>query len=191
MAEKLIFGIGVNDINHKTHNRINGKDVMCEIFSRWRGMISRCYTESRLKNHPSYIDVTVCNEWLVFSNFKIWMESKNWKGMHLDKDILVPNNKVYHPDLCCFVPRGLNNFILEGNKSKTGRMAGVHLEKQTGRFKAQCHNPFTMKNENLGRYDYEDEAHAAWKMRKLQLAIEWSKIISDKAVINAVVARYE
>jgi hypothetical protein len=37
------------------------------------------------------------------------METKDWEGKHLDKDILIPGNKHYSPDACLFVKRHINS----------------------------------------------------------------------------------
>ena len=70
-------------------------------------MLYRCYAS----NAPCYKGCTVSEEWHHFSNFKKWMESRSWEGKHLDKDILVPGNKVYGEKFCLLVTRDLNNLI--------------------------------------------------------------------------------
>jgi hypothetical protein len=55
----------------------------------------------------------VCNEWHNFQNFAEWF-CKNYcdasmDKWQLDKDIIVPGNRVYSPETCCFVPNAVNN----------------------------------------------------------------------------------
>lgn len=61
---------------------------------------------------PKYQGVSVA--WENKSDFYQWF-NENWDPSHpeyqLDKDILVPGNKVYGPDTCCFVPQWLNILI--------------------------------------------------------------------------------
>lgn len=67
--------------------------------------------QARTKN-PHYSDVTIL--WKDRSEFVKWFND-NWDEKHpdyqMDKDILVPGNRVYGPDTCCFVPQWLNMLI--------------------------------------------------------------------------------
>ncbi len=68
-------------------------------------MLQRCYSESYLNKRPSYRGCSVCEEWKTFSNFMAWMKNKNMENLELEKDILVPGNKLYSPETCVFVSR--------------------------------------------------------------------------------------
>ena len=46
------------------------------------------------------------------------MEQQDYDGKHLDKDLLVCNNKVYSPETCVFVPREINQFLTKSNNSR-------------------------------------------------------------------------
>lgn len=74
-------------------------------------MLSRCYTRRKGASANTYIDCYVCDEWLIFSNFKKWFDEHYVEGWHLDKDILVKGNKVYSPETCCFVPISINVIV--------------------------------------------------------------------------------
>ena len=151
-------------------------------------MLERCYRSSN-ESRPSYIDCTVCEEWLTFSNFKAWMEKQDWQGKELDKDILVNGNKVYGPDFCAFVDKSVNLFMMDRASSRGLYMIGVSLEKN-GRFRSQCHNPFTKKKEHLGYFDCEKLAHNEWKKRKHELACQLADAIINEKVANAIRLRY-
>lgn len=97
-------GIGIFDYKKNIHR--NTLEYIT--YSKWYSMIKRCYNEEELRKHPSYIDCTVCDEWLYFSNFKKWFDENYIEGYQLDKDILVKGNKVYSPETCCFVPLEIN-----------------------------------------------------------------------------------
>lgn len=75
-------------------------------YSTWFNMLIRCYDERYQTRQPSYIGCTVCEEWLVFSNFYHWY-SENYPSdcgkWQLDKDTIVDGNKTYGPDTCRFV----------------------------------------------------------------------------------------
>ena len=78
---------------------------------------------------------TVCEEWLNYSNFKVWYDQNRIKGMalDLDKDILFKGNKVYSPETCCFVPHAINTLFLNGKKNRGDLPLGVHFDKSKGR----------------------------------------------------------
>lgn len=88
-------------------------------------MLQRCFSEGLHKKHPSYLGCKICNEWLVFSNFKAWMETQDWEGKELDKDIY--GQELYSPDTCLMVRPDVNKFFRDvfSNKPSHGYcMAG-------------------------------------------------------------------
>lgn len=77
-----------------------------EIYTRkGEDIINRCYNAKFREKQLQYTGCTVCEEWLNYSNFKVWYGQNGIKGMalDLDKDILFKGNKVYSPETCCFV----------------------------------------------------------------------------------------
>ena len=96
-----IYGFGVNDIP---------KSSTTPQYKKWVAMIQRCYCQKTLKRQPTYKGCEVSQEWSVFSNFKSWMDSQDWEGKALDKDLL-GCGKLYSPKNCCFIPRRLNMLI--------------------------------------------------------------------------------
>ena len=111
---KLICGVGINDAPYSSliGYTIDGKQIRCPFYIRWKSLIQRCYSEKNWKQtnkhgylkNAQYEKCVVVEEWHKFSNFKKWMELQNWEGNHLDKDILFPGNNTYGPDTCLFVP---------------------------------------------------------------------------------------
>lgn len=76
------------------------------IYSRWKGMLRRCYDKSFHDTNPAYKGCSVCNEWHNFQNFAKWFDlnyPKDGLDYDLDKDIKVIGNKVYSPETCTFV----------------------------------------------------------------------------------------
>jgi len=145
---KLVCGVGFNDSDVVTK---------CDPFySRWKGMLVRCYSAKYHAKRPTYIGCTVCDEWLTFSNFKSWMEKQDWKGKELDKDILVIGNKLYSPELCVFVTKLTNSFILDRASSRGSYPLGVYFDKKEGKIRAICKNPFSGKCEHLGYFSCPD-----------------------------------
>lgn len=186
----LVFGAGINDSEHKTNYSEDGKVKYCSIYLTWRGMIKRCYDKKWHLNKPSYKGCLVCNEWLTFSNFKRWMQSQNWKGNELDKDLLVNGNKVYSPDTCTFVSKLTNSFILDRSAGRGVLPIGVDFYVSSGKFRSQCSNPFNKKHEHLGYFTCQDQAHQAWRSRKHELACQLADMQSDSRVAEALRKRY-
>lgn len=196
---KAIFGVGINDAEYSCvragYEITNGvrKKVTywtCPFYAVWISMLIRCYSPQRLKIKKTYSECLVCEEWLMFSNFKRWMEQKDWQGKDLDKDLLKKGNKLYSPDLCVFITPELNNFICDTKSKKSSLPIGVALHKATGRYYAYCQNPFTKRKEHLGSFTCSDKAHKAWLKRKNEHASKLASEINDQDVKLALVARY-
>lgn len=165
---KLVYNKGVRDIPSSFNNKHT------EAYCKWIDMLGRCYSDKYLIRRPSYVGCSVCDDWLVFSNFNAWFNRNNVIGYHLDKDILVDGNKVYSPDTCCFVPLYINNLFLEQNSKRGEYPIGVSFEVSTNKYKAQLSEGKI--NKNLGRYDTAEDAHIAWVIEKQNYCI---KIASD------------
>ena len=153
-------------------------------------MLERCFCRKFKERKPTYIGCYVCDDWLVFSNFRSWMEQQDWQGKHLDKDILVVGNKVYSPDTCVFIDAKVNTFPEDHGSARGDYPLGVCLVKTNGNFRAKCRNPFTKKTEHLGYFNCPEKAHLAWKKRKHELACMLADDQPDLRVANALRTRY-
>ena len=197
---KLVYGVGVNDAEYtaqkfETIGYVDGKQKqrqvwICPFYQTWKNMIDRCFSETNKVRNPTYKDVTCCEEWLLFSNFKRWMEQQDWKGKQLDKDIIIPDNKVYNPETCAFVSRVTNTFVLASEASRGEWPLGVYWSKKAGKLRAKCKNPFTKKSEHLGYFSCHYEAHEVWRKRKHQLAQLVAELETDPRVVEALKKRY-
>lgn len=154
---KKLFGVGVNDADYKISFKSSGKTVMCPFYRRWVNMLARCYSKNQEVNR-SYAGCYVCDEWLVFSNFKKWMESQDWEGKHLDKDILFQGNRLYSPETCVFISKRINLLLNTRGSSRGRYMLGVKLIK--GGFQVSCSDG--VKGVYLGRFSSEVDAHKAY-----------------------------
>jgi hypothetical protein len=193
----LIYNVGVNDSDYLTFKRLvkNGKTVfwVCPYYDKWKSILARCYSNKVQLKQPSYIGCKVCEEWLIFSNFKNWMEKRDWKGKHLDKDILLTGNKVYCPDACIFVEPVVNMFLIGRNHKGPDSLIGAHFSKRDRKFTAYCSNPFTKKREWLGYFETQRQAHLSWKSRKhdLACALADSEYVTDERVAQALRNRFK
>jgi hypothetical protein len=199
MVRKLICGVGLNDADYVTqineYSYKNGKRKQkkvwtCPFYRKWTDMINRGYSIKLKLKHPTYKECSVCEEWLIFSNFKAWMEKQDWEDKHLDKDLLSRGNKVYSPDKCCFISKEINTFLLESDGSRGLFPIGVQKTNTEGKFRADCRNPFTKSGEYIGRYNSVAAAYNAWWERKLQWAYLLAEKETDPLIANALVEYY-
>lgn len=152
-------------------------------------MLCRGYSELYKAKHPTYEDVTVCEEWHKLSNFKAWMECQDWEGKQLDKDILVVGNKVYSPDTCVFVTKNTNCFMIECDASRGEYPIGVSFHKASGKFQAQIQGA-GKGNKYLGIYNTTEEAHQVWLTEKTRFAKILAAEQTDPRVAKAILDRY-
>lgn len=140
------------------------------IYNRWASMLARCYN----LNDPEYnlyggAGGYVSEEWKNFQNYADFFTDKLYKNLELDKDILIPGNKVYSAETCVFVPRYVNALV----KLKivlNGYPVGVYLQKDNSRANARV-NRFTAEahGKHLGSFPTPMEAHRAWQLGKIEV----------------------
>lgn len=193
---KLLFGVGINDADYNVykHEIFNGKHKRiwsCPIYGRWYNMLKRCYSPVYHKRRPTYQGCSAVVEWHHFSNFKAWMETQDWEGKQLDKDILFAGNKLYSPETCVFVDSKVNLFLLECNAARGEFPIGVVYFKPVGKYSAQCCSVETSKRKFLGYFNTPQEAHAAWLTYKLEQAKILAAEQTDARVAKALIDRYE
>ena len=173
MAKRsTIYGIGINDANHTTYTSIDGKVTVCPYYKTWRDMLKRCFSLKHRKTRPTYTNCTLEESWKHFSNFKSWMETQDWVGKSLDKDLLIQGNKHYGPNTCLFISKALNNLLCLNDARRGIYPLGVSLD-TVGKykyFKASC--SFYGKRKNLGRYKTIEEAERIYKEEKLKYIAE-------------------
>lgn len=160
-------------------------------------MITRCYSKKYHKRKPHYLDVYVCEQWLIFSNFRKWIVEQelivgDLSNYHLDKDILSEGNKLYSPDNCVFVHHKVNSFIVDCKRSRGDCLLGCY-KLPNGKYRAKCNNTFMSKQEHLGEFVTQEEAHLAWAERKYELAVKLSKskYVDNPLVGDKIVEKYE
>ena len=202
---KLVSGVGINDADYVvkvwegTEERYpngNKKRVSvwrCPFYSRWESMLKRCYSKKFQESRQTYKGCTVCEGWLLFSNFRKWMVTQEWEGNQLDKDLLKDGNKVYSPETCVFVSREVNIFVVTCGKSRGEYLIGCYWNKPNKKFLSRCSNPFTKKLEYIGYFSTELAAHLTWKKQKhiysCQLAD--SVYVTDERVKQILLHKYE
>lgn len=180
---KLIYGVAYNSKGiHKTRT---GKK-MSLAYRTWFNMILRCYSknESVRKAHQTYIDCKVKDTWLDYQNFAEWYSNHDFSdlGYDLDKDILIPNSKLYSPETCCFVPQEINKLLTDSKSARKVHPQGVSFNKPMGKYFANI--KIDGRKQHLGYFDCPQEAHQVYKIAKeanvKRMALEWQdRIASD------------
>lgn len=198
-AKKLVYGVGINDADYVVERNetieVNGKQKrkrvwVCPYYRAWSNMLMRCYSIKFQEKHPTYKGCSVSEEWWRFSNFRAWMAAQDFEGMQLDKDILFNSNKVYSEETCVFVSGVVNNFTTDRGNDRGEWLIGVSWHKEKSKFQSRCSHPFTKKQEHLGYFNCEEEAHQTWLERKLELAHLLAAEQTDDRVAKALIERY-
>ena len=188
--KSLLYGVGVNDADYAVEARCGAVRYRCPFYVKWSSMIQRCYSKIYKMKTSAYEGCTVCKEWLIFSNFKSWMEEQDWQGKELDKDLLVVGNKVYSPETCAFVDLITNIFTTDSRARRGEWPIGASWCKKDYVFTSRCSNPFTKKKEHLGHFHDAQSAHLAWKKRKHELACMLANLQTNERVADALKSRY-
>lgn len=170
-----VFGKGIQDIPNAQRDPLYKK-----VYSRWYNMLLRCYSANFHKNHPTYVNATMCEDWLTFSNFYYWLTSfDNWENLEIDKDLLSGN--YYSPETCLLIPKNLNVFLAFSQKTNTN-MIGVNYYTPKGRkegiFRATISVKYKGKpsNKHLGHFSSPLEGHLAWLAAKIAQLDEYISV---------------
>lgn len=155
-----------------------------DAYNTWVTMLYRCYCD---ESTVYYKESTVCEEWLCYQNFAEWYENNKYEvegRLHLDKDILFPENKIYDPNKCMLVPQRINMlFVNQLNK----KCLPNGVRKLKSGYSAVYYN------KELGVFDTVEEAYKIYTKKKkeviVKVANEYKSIIPEK-VYNALL-KYE
>lgn len=177
MHKRPIFGFGINDYEGFV---VNSEHEIEPFYSAWHSMIRRCYSEYHKTLNPAYIGCSVCEEWKYLSNFKKWFDANYIAGCHLDKDILVQDNKVYSPQTCCFVPQYINSLLTDHRAARGAYKLGVTMD--NGRYIATVND--SSKNIYIGSFDTEDAAHNAYAKAKKEVIANTARRALDEGLIT-------
>ena len=168
-----------------------------EIYNKWAAMLKRC-SEIYHISHLTYKDCYVCDEWLTFSNFKSWMETQDWEGKDLDKDLLIYSNKMYSPNTCCFISPVINKFLTKRQNERGLYPLGVSYRNKLADMVNEFTSPFrarvsitTKHQTHLGYFKTPEEAHRAWQKAKAALAFDLALEQTDERVKQGLMRVYE
>lgn len=168
---RLTCGVGINDSPYEVTYRDSSSGVrwVCPYYSRWSGLLSRCYNKKVQDKNPTYKGCTMVQEWLRFTNFRKWMAEQDWEGKYIDKDILREGNMEYGPETCMFVTASVNGYSTKRHNHRGDYPIGVHKASSgtTEVYIAQG-SALDGRRTNLGRYSTPSEAHKAWQKYKIE-----------------------
>jgi len=160
----LVYNIGYIGVGHY---KVSKKGTITKVYKTWHNMLQRCYNKKHQSKHPTYKGCTVCEDWHNFQVFGEWFDENYQDGYALDKDLLVPGNKVYSPETCVFLPQRVNNFLTNNKSSNTSRYPGVSWHKESKKWRAQIKSED--KVQYLGLFnDIKDAAEAYKRARKIE-----------------------
>ena len=89
-------------------------------YDAWTKMFVRSYKEQWHQYEPAYTDCEVDKRWWNFQVFAEWFYNNYHEipntSIQVDKDWIVPGNKIYSPETCELVPSIINSCILTHDK---------------------------------------------------------------------------
>lgn len=170
-GRSTLYGRGVNDASYCAQPVIGGRCVRCPAYNAWSSIMERCYSEKFHIKQPTYIGVTTCSDWQKFTNFREWWIAHQIDGFQIDKD-LIGDGTEYAPSSCIFVPQWLNSFTTDSGATRGEWPIGASFHDKMGKFRARCRNVITGKEEHLGLFETPEEAHIAWRTRRLEIALD-------------------
>lgn len=162
--QPIVYGVGFVGVGP---HAASVKRTLTREYKVWIGMFQRAYDEKLHKKHPSYKDVSVCEEWHNFQTFAEWMKKQanaHKDGFHLDKDLMILGNRIYSPDACSFVPALINSIITDCHRSRGHLPVGVVYKARDRKFYAQMNIEGVMRH--IGSYDTPEKAFLAYKSRR-------------------------
>ena len=163
--------VATNDANYITNvnERLpNGKQKLiwkCPVYEVWSGVINRGFSYREKLKQPTYKDITVCPEWLLFSNFRNWWIENSVRNWQLDKDILHRGNLMYSPESCIYIPGYINNLLIDSAATRGDYPLGVSKDKDRNKF--QSYVGWGECRKWLGRFNTPMDAHKAWQAAKI------------------------
>jgi len=163
-----VDSIGFN--NNMYPSSIGGRVV--DEYRVWTNMLHRC-TEKCWVKHPTYEGTTCSENFKSYHLFYEWCQEQTGFGLkdekgnawHLDKDILIRNNKHYSENTCCFVPARINTLLVKREADRGEWPIGVSWYSPTKKYLAHCRDEDEIPK-HLGYFNTKEDAFMAYKKYK-------------------------
>lgn len=137
-------------------------------YKLWEGMLYRCYAHDQATQNPSYIGVTVCEEWHCFQNFAKWWDTHyptDGKKYDLDKDKRGISCKEYSPDSCSFITRKENAQLAHQKKMKSFKVISPNGEMFEGLNQHEFCRQHSLVQSNFHKMLHgKIKSHLGWKL---------------------------
>lgn len=175
--DKTVYGVGY--LGEGKYKVYIDQEHLEPVYNVWRTLLGRCCTEKHREQFPAYADCQVCDEWLCYQNFAEWWNENMYhvgtERMHIDKDIMYSDNKLYSPDTCIIVPQSINEiFHLSGRKTKDKDLPYTIRRTNKGMYSV------SYKSESLGIYNTVDECLTVYMKAKRKHIKEKVKEMEDE-----------
>ena len=178
-----VGGVGITGTKYPI--RVNS--VQTKEYVLWCHMLQRCYSTTLKKQRPTYMGCEVSDNFKSYEYFYEWCNRQvgfDNEGWHLDKDLLIKENKVYSESACIFIPQEINSMLLKSDKKRGKHLIGVCWHKKGKAFMASV-NRNKGESEYLGLFNTEIEAFNAYKKAKesfvKEQADKWKSQIDERA----------
>lgn len=146
----------------------DGKKYYREEYNTWVAMHRRAENYSGTK--PTYKDVSISKEWWNYQNFAKWYNNNRYDvpndKLRLDKDILVPGNKLYSEQTCCLIPDRINQIFKQYQPKADGLPTGVTREYNRYRIRISYYDEFGIIHHHRESFDNCDDAFNHYKVYK-------------------------
>jgi hypothetical protein len=171
--------------------KVFDKNNLCSkqtAYKHWVHIMNRCY-DPKHKRYNRYggRGVTVCKEWLCYTNFKEWFDLNYYSipnnQMCVDKDILDKNNLEYSPNKCIIVPQDINKLFCKADKIRGKCPIGVSWSNQIHKYIVVVNNGGD-NHKYIGSYSTTENSFNAYKKAKeeriRQMADKYKEYIPQK-----------
>lgn len=182
-----LYGVGVR-------GRLETRESKEYCYRLWTNILTRCYNDKYKESRPTYKDVSICEEWKYYQNFKKWFYENYYEvegeRTELDKDILKKGNKIYSPNYCVFVPQKINGLFTKRDSRRGELPIGVSKHSSCKGYVSTV----SIKGKNCSRcFHTIEEAFEDYKARKeleiKRIAEEYRELIPIK--LYEAMYRYE
>jgi hypothetical protein len=161
--------------NYKKYISKDGKRIWTKSGQTWNAMRARCKVDGCVQNKfDNYIGCYLSDNFKNYNYFVEWHEAQigfDLTGYDLDKDLLIPGNKIYSENTCVLIPCQLNSFMTTGNSSRGLYPQGVNFD--AGKYRAAL--KINGKHKHIGHFMTPELAYNAYKLAKQAEAKRWAK----------------
>lgn len=183
--DKTLYGVGyLGEGKYTCHD--NG--VLTNHYIIWANILCRCYYEKNRHLNSSYEGCGMVDNWHNLQWFSEWYYDNVYDAgdggrLHVDKDILFKDNKLYSPETCIMVPQRINMLFMKKSRITDADLPAGIRRTMSG-FSAEYNTKY------LGVYEKLDKAIEQYEIEKRihikELADEYKKVMPSE-VYNALI----